>query len=150
MRAVVQRVRNSSVTVGGEVVSSTADGLLCLVGVEKGDGPTDIEYLSNKILGLRIFDDEKGFMNKSVLETGGEILLISQFTLLGDVRKGRRPSWSGAEAPEQAKRTFDEFVGKMSAANPGKVKTGIFQAMMEVSLVNDGPVTVLLDSRRLF
>ena len=150
MRAVLQRVRNASVAVDGSIVSSIGTGLLCLAGIEKNDSQADIEYISNKILGLRIFDDEKGFMNRSVEETGGEVLLISQFTLLGDVRKGRRPSWSAAEAPEIAKQMFEDFVNKMSGLLPGKVKTGVFKAMMEVSLINDGPVTILLDSRKLF
>jgi D-tyrosyl-tRNA(Tyr) deacylase len=150
MRAVIQRVRNASVAVGGSIVSSIGTGLLCLAGIEKNDSQADIEYISNKILGLRIFDDEKGFMNLSVTETQGEVLLISQFTLLGDVRKGRRPSWSDAEAPEKARQMFSDFVDKMSGLLPGKVKTGVFQAMMEISLINDGPVTILLDSRKLF
>ena len=150
MRAVLQRVRNASVAVDGSIVSSIGTGLLCLAGIEKNDSQADIEYISNKILGLRIFDDEKGFMNRSVEETGGEVLLISQFTLLGDVRKGRRPSWSAAEAPEIAKQMFEDFVNKMSGLLPGKVKIGVFKAMMEVSLINDGPVTILLDSRKLF
>ena len=150
MRAVLQRVRNASVAVDGSIVSSIGTGLLCLAGIEKNDSQADIEYISNKILGLRIFDDEKGFMNRSVQETEGEVLLISQFTLLGDVRKGRRPSWSAAEAPEIAKRMFEDFVNKMSGLLPGKVKIGVFKAMMEVSLINDGPVTILLDSRKLF
>ncbi len=150
MRAVLQRVRKASVEVGGSVVSSIGTGLLCLAGIEKNDSQADIEYISNKILGLRIFDDEKGFMNLSVAETQGEVLLISQFTLLGDARKGRRPSWSDAEAPETARQMFADFANKMSGLLPGKVKTGVFQAMMEVSLINDGPVTILLDSRKLF
>ena len=150
MRAVLQRVRNASVTVEGLVVSSIGTGLLCLAGIEKNDSQADLEYISNKILGLRIFDDEKGFMNRSVSETGGEVLLISQFTLLGDVRKGRRPSWSAAEAPDTARQMFEDFVNKMSGLLPGKVKTGVFKAMMEVALINDGPVTILLDSRKLF
>jgi D-aminoacyl-tRNA deacylase len=150
MRSVIQRVRNASVAVDGSVVSSIGKGLLCLAGIEKNDSQADIEYISNKILGLRIFDDEKGFMNRSVAELEGEILLISQFTLLGDVRKGRRPSFSDAEAPEKARQMFTDFVNKMSKLLPGKVKTGVFQAMMEVTLINDGPVTILLDSRKLF
>jgi D-aminoacyl-tRNA deacylase len=150
MRAVLQRVKNASVAVNGSVVSSIGEGLLCLAGIEKNDSQADIEYISNKITGLRIFDDEKGFMNLSVAETGGEVLLISQFTLLGDVRKGRRPSWSAAEAPDTARVMFETFVMKMSELLPGKIKTGIFQAMMEVSLINDGPVTIMLDSRKLF
>ena len=150
MRAVLQRVRNASVAVDGSIVSSIGTGLLCLAGIEKNDSQADIEYISNKILGLRIFDDEKGFMNRSVAETEGEVLLISQFTLLGDVRKGRRPSWSAAEAPETARQMFEDFVNKMSGLLPGKVKAGVFKAMMEVSLINDGPVTILLDSRKLF
>jgi D-tyrosyl-tRNA(Tyr) deacylase len=150
MRAVLQRVKNASVTVDGLVVSSIGRGLVCLAGIEKTDSQADLEYISNKILGLRIFDDEKSFMNRSVAETGGEVLLISQFTLLGDVRKGRRPSWSAAEAPETARQMFEDFVNKMSRLLPGKVKTGVFKAMMEVALINDGPVTILLDSRKLF
>jgi D-aminoacyl-tRNA deacylase len=150
MRVVLQRVKNAAVAVNGSVVSSIDAGLLCLAGIERNDSQADIEYITNKITGLRIFDDEKGFMNLSVTETGGEILLISQFTLLGDVRKGRRPSWSSAEAPETARVMFEAFVGRMSALLPGKVKTGVFKAMMEVSLINDGPVTILLDSRKLF
>jgi D-aminoacyl-tRNA deacylase len=150
MRAVLQRVKNASVAIDGIMVSSICSGLLCLAGIEKNDTQTDIEYISNKILGIRVFDDEKGFMNRSVQETGGEVLLISQFTLLGDVRKGRRPSWSTAEAPETARLMFVDFVNKMSGLLPGKVKEGVFKAMMEVSLINDGPVTILLDSRKLF
>lgn len=150
MRAVLQRVKNASVAVNGSVVSSIGEGLLCLSGIERNDSQADIEYISNKIAGLRIFDDEKGFMNLSIAETCGEILLISQFTLLGDVRKGRRPSWSAAEGPDTARAMFDTFTERMSALLPGKVKTGVFQAMMEVSLINDGPVTILLDSRKLF
>ncbi len=150
MRAVLQRVKNASVAVNGSIVSSIGTGLLCLAGIEKNDSQADIEYISNKITGLRIFDDEKGFMNLSVAETGGEILLISQFTLMGDVRKGRRPSWSAAESPDTARAMFDAFTERMSTLLPGKVKTGVFQAMMEVSLINDGPVTILLDSRKIF
>jgi D-tyrosyl-tRNA(Tyr) deacylase len=150
MRAVLQRVKNASVTVDGLVVSSIGTGLLCLAGIEKNDSQADLEYISNKIFGLRIFDDEKGFMNLSVAESGGDVLLISQFTLLGDVRKGRRPSWSAAEVPDTARQMFEDFVNKMSGLLPGKFKTGVFKAMMEVALINDGPVTVLLDSRKLF
>jgi D-aminoacyl-tRNA deacylase len=150
MRAVIQRVTGASVKIDGAVFASIGSGLLCLAGIEKNDTQADMEYITNKITGLRIFDDEKGFMNLSVAETGGEVLLISQFTLLGDVRKGRRPSWSSAESPDTARAMFDAFAGRMSALLPEKVKTGVFQAMMEVSLINDGPVTILLDSRKLF
>jgi D-tyrosyl-tRNA(Tyr) deacylase len=150
MRAVIQRVSLASVSIEGQVRALIGKGLVCLAGIEKEDSLNDLDYIANKILNLRIFDDEKGFMNKSVSDINGEILLISQFTLLGDARKGRRPSFTAAESPEKARDMFDSFVKKISGLYPEKVKTGVFKAMMDISLVNEGPVTVLLDSRRLF
>jgi D-tyrosyl-tRNA(Tyr) deacylase len=120
------------------------------VGIEAGDGPDDIDYLARKICSIRIFDDENGVMNLDASEVSGEILLISQFTLHGDVRRGRRPSYSRAEAPDSAKEKFEGLVVKVKEIFPGKVATGKFQAMMDVSIINHGPVTILLDSKRLF
>lgn len=150
MRAVVQRVRSASVTVDGEVISRIGGGLCCLIGVELSDGPTDIEALARKICSLRIFDDSEGIMNLDVSEIRGDILLISQFTLLADARKGRRPSYSNAESPERALPVFDGFVTKMKELYKGRIETGKFQAMMDVEIINHGPVTILLDSRKLF
>jgi D-aminoacyl-tRNA deacylase len=150
MRAVIQRVKGASVTVDGTVLSRIGIGLCCLVGIETGDGPDDIDYLARKICSIRIFDDENGVMNLDASEVSGEILLISQFTLHGDVRRGRRPSYSRAEAPDSAKEKFEGLVVKVKEIFPGKVATGKFQAMMDVSIINHGPVTILLDSKKLF
>jgi D-tyrosyl-tRNA(Tyr) deacylase len=150
MRAVIQRVKGASVTVDGAVLSRIGMGLCCLVGIEAGDGPSDIDYLARKICSIRIFDDENGVMNLDVSGISGEILLISQFTLHGDARKGRRPSYSKAEAPESAREKFEGFILKVKELYPGKVETGKFQAMMDVSIINHGPVTILLDSKKLF
>jgi D-tyrosyl-tRNA(Tyr) deacylase len=150
MRAVIQRVKEASVTVDGSVLSRIGMGLCCLVGIEAGDGPSDIDYLARKICSIRIFDDENGVMNLDVSDISGEILLISQFTLHGDARKGRRPSYSRAEAPETAREKFEGLVVKIKEIFPGKVETGKFQATMDVSIINHGPVTILLDSKRLF
>jgi D-tyrosyl-tRNA(Tyr) deacylase len=150
MRAVIQRVTGASVRVDGEVFSRIGFGLCCLVGIESSDGPDDIDYLAHKICSLRIFDDENGIMNLNVSQARGDILLISQFTLLGDARKGRRPSYSGAETPEAASVIFDDLILRMKEIFPGRVETGKFQAMMDVEIVNHGPVTILLDSRKLF
>lgn len=150
MRAVIQRVKGASVEVQGEVFSRIGCGLCCLIGVESFDGAGDVEYLARKICSLRVFDDASGVMNLDVTETSGDILLISQFTLLGDARKGRRPSYSGAETPEKAQAIFDELVLEVKGIHSGRVETGKFQTEMEVSLVNQGPVTILLDSRKLF
>lgn len=149
MRAVIQRVIESHVDVDGETVGSIASGMLVLLGVEKGDEKSDFDYVLNKTLGLRIFEDEDGKMNLSASQVGAEVLVISQFTLLGDVRKGRRPAFTGAEDPSIAEPTYLDFVGAIRAAGL-KVETGIFAADMKVHLVNDGPVTILLDSRKLF
>jgi len=145
MRLVVQRVREASVEVDGEVIGRIGRGLLVLVGVGKGDGESDAAYLAEKVVNLRIFDDEEGKMNRSLLEVGGGVLAVSQFTLYGDVRKGRRPSFERAAPPAEAERLFDYFVGELKKRAP-EVATGRFGARMQVSLVNDGPVTLILEN----
>ncbi len=145
MRAVVQRVQQASVEVNGEVVARIDQGLLVLLGVGDGDTPDDSQYLANKIAHLRIFSDEDGKMNRSVQDVGGSILAVSQFTLYGDCRRGRRPSFSSAASPEQADDLYEMFVEKLRVEGL-HVVTGVFQAHMEVALVNDGPVTMLLSS----
>lgn len=149
MRAVVQRVRSASVTAGGQAAGRIGGGLLVFVGISHADGPRDVEYISAKICELRIFPDEQGRMNRSVIETGGALLVVSQFTLLADCRKGRRPSLDAAAPPALAEALYDDLVRSLRARGPA-VETGVFQAHMEVALVNDGPVTMLLDSTRLF
>ena len=149
MRAVIQRVIESHVDVDGKTVGSIAAGMLVLLGVEKGDEQSDFDYVLNKTLGLRIFEDEDGKMNLSAAQVGAEVLVISQFTLLGDVRRGKRPAFTAAEDPSIAEPTYLKFVEAMRAAEL-KVETGIFAADMKVHLVNDGPVTILLDSRKMF
>ena len=148
MRAVVQRVAGASVSVPGEKVTSIGEGLLVLAGIHEDDDRDDLVYIRDKILGLRIFDDDQGVMNRSVGDINGDILLVSQFTLYGDVRRGRRPSYSSAMPPEKAKSFFDQFVTSVRDLYPG-VQSGIFGAHMEISLVNSGPVTILLDSARI-
>lgn len=149
MRAVVQRVKEAAVTVGGERVSAIGPGLLVLLGVGREDGEADADYLADKVVHLRIFEDEAGQMNRSVLETGGTVLVVSQFTLYGDARRGRRPGYSAAAAPEEAVRLYRYFVERVAASGL-EVREGVFRAMMDVGLVNRGPVTLLLDSARLF
>ncbi len=149
MRAVVQRVSRAQVGVGGELVGRIDAGLLVLLGVGKDDTPADAEYLAAKVVGLRIFEDESGKMNQSVVEIGGAVLAVSQFTLYGDVRKSKRPSFDDAAPPQLAKELYEHFVRKVREAGV-KCETGRFQAMMQVELVNDGPVTILLDSKRTF
>ena len=149
MRAVVQRVIKAEVRVDGLVVGAVGRGMLVLLGVGKDDSLKDAQSLADKILNLRIFDDAEGRMNLSLLETNGELLCVSQFTLYGDCRKGRRPSYDQAARPEAAAGLYDAFVAAARAAGVN-VQTGKFQAMMEVELVNDGPVTLLLDSERVF
>lgn len=146
MRAVVQRVTQSHVEIDGELVSSISAGLLVLLGVAQNDDNKDADYLSDKIVNLRIFEDEDGKMNRSVMETGGEILVVSQFTLLGDCRKGRRPSFVKAASPEKAQKLYTRFVNQIRRKGI-PVFTGRFQAMMAVSLVNDGPVTLVVESK---
>ncbi len=149
MRAVVQRVSEAAVVVDGQEISRIGTGLLVLLGVEIGDTEKEGAFLADKIINLRIFPDAAGKMNLSVSEIGGEILIVSQFTIVGDCRKGRRPSYSGASPPERARDLCDLF-NKELRARGIEVKTGEFQAMMKVSLINDGPVTLLLDSRKKF
>jgi D-tyrosyl-tRNA(Tyr) deacylase len=146
MRAVVQRVKESSVTVNNLMISRIGPGLLVLLGVSETDDSGDAEFLSEKIPHLRIFEDEAGKMNRSLLETRGEMLVVSQFTLLGDCRKGRRPSYIQAAGPEKAEQLYEMFVEKIREKGVA-VKTGRFRAMMEVALINDGPVTLILDSK---
>lgn len=148
MRAVVQRVSRAAVRVEGEVVGEIGRGLLVFVGVTNDDGPADVEYIASKVVNLRIFADEAGRMNRSVVETGGGVLLVSQFTLAGDSRRGRRPSFDAAAPPELARALYEDVVRAVREANI-PVATGKFQAEMHVELVNDGPVTLLLDSTRL-
>ena len=148
MRAVVQRVSRASVTVEGNVTGSIEKGLLVFLGIEEADTSEDVKYICDKVANLRIFEDEQGKMNRSVLDEGGSVLLVSQFTLYGDARNGRRPSFSKAARPENALPLYEEAIRLLKETVP--VETGEFQAMMEVSLINDGPVTILLESKRLF
>jgi D-aminoacyl-tRNA deacylase len=145
MRVVLQRVKNASVTVSGEKISEIGEGLLLLVGVAKDDGEGEASWLAEKIAGLRIFNDEDGKMNLGVRDVGGEILAVSQFTLLADTRKGKRPSFIKAALPEEAEPLFDYFCERLREAGVASVKTGSFGAMMDVALVNDGPVTIVLE-----
>jgi len=149
MRAVVQRVSRCRVTVEGNTVGEIGHGLLVLLGVGKSDAEPAADYLVEKIIGLRIFEDAEGKMNLSVQDAGGALLVVSQFTLFGDVRRGKRPSFDAAARPEEAKRLYEYFVSRVRAAGL-RCETGQFQAMMEVELVNSGPVTILLDSEKLF
>ena len=146
MRAVIQRVKSSSVTVNNKVISQINGGLLVLLGVETADKPSDAEYLANKIANLRIFEDENGKMNRSLIDIAGEALVVSQFTLLGDCRKGRRPSFMHAAPPDKAKSLYRYFADQMQKKGI-TTQTGKFQTMMEVSLINDGPVTLILESK---
>ncbi len=146
MRTVVQRVSWSRVHVAGELTGEIDGGLCVLVGVTHGDGVQDVQWMAEKGANLRIFEDESGKMNRSVQDVGGGILLVSQFTLYGDARKGRRPSFTSAAPPEQAERLYDDLVSALETRGI-RVQTGVFQAMMQVSLCNDGPVTIILDSK---
>jgi D-tyrosyl-tRNA(Tyr) deacylase len=148
MRAVVQRVSEASVSVNGETVGSIGKGILVLLGISKRDTDKDIRYVADKILDLRIFDDENGTMNLSAIDVAAELLVVSQFTLYGDTRRGRRPSYIDAAAPEDAKAVYERFVS-VCRERCAKVETGVFQAMMDVSLVNDGPVTIIIDSEKI-
>ena len=149
MRAVVQRVARASVRVRGVTVGAIDAGLVALVGVAAGDGPADLAYIASKIAELRVFPDDDGRMNRSVADVGGALLIVSQFTLLGDVRKGRRPAFTGAEAPAVARATYEALVERLRQTGL-HVEAGHFQAHMSLELVNDGPVTILVDSRRVF
>jgi D-aminoacyl-tRNA deacylase len=145
MRLVLQRVKGAHVDVGGETVGSISTGLLILVGVAVTDTRKQAEYLADKVIYLRIFPDDQHRMNRSILEVGGSLLVVSQFTLYGDCRKGRRPSFDQAAPPEQARQLYEYFVERLSSRNV-IVQTGVFQAEMQIHLVNDGPVTFVLDS----
>ena len=149
MRSVLQRVSRASVTVDGRVVGSIGAGLVALVAVADGDGPADLEYTASKIRDVRIFPDAEGRMNRSLADTGGAVLAVSQFTLMGDARNGRRPGFTGAAAPEVARGLYEALVERLRRSGLA-VETGEFQTQMDVELVNDGPVTILIDSRRLF
>jgi D-tyrosyl-tRNA(Tyr) deacylase len=145
LRIVLQRVKEASVTVEGNRISSIGPGLLLLVGVAHGDDETEADWLAEKVAGLRIMADEEGKMNLSVRDVGGAVLAVSQFTLLADTRKGKRPSFVGAAPPEEAARLFDYFCERLRTAGVSQVETGRFGAMMDVALVNDGPVTIVLE-----
>ncbi|MBE7449519.1 MAG: D-tyrosyl-tRNA(Tyr) deacylase [Kofleriaceae bacterium] len=150
MRAVVQRCRRAQVTVEGQVVGAIERGLVVLLGAGKGDGDADLAYVVDKVVNLRIFPDDEGKMNRSVLELGGGVLLVSQFTLYGDTRKGRRPAFVDALEPGPAEALYERAVAAVRAAGVTQVATGVFRADMQVELVNDGPVTILVDSRKQF
>ncbi len=149
MRAVVQRVSRAKVSVNGEIAGEIGLGLLVLLGVGRDDNESDAIYLAEKIAGLRVFEDEQGKMNLSVQQVGGSVLAVSQFTLYGDVRRGKRPSFDAAAAPDAAKRLYEFFVEHIRSAGL-RCETGRFQEMMQVELVNEGPVTILMDSRKEF
>ena len=149
MRAVVQRVTSARVTVGDRVTGEIGPGLLVLLGVEQEDGPADLQYITAKIRDLRIFADDAGKMNLSVHDRRGAVLVVSQFTLAGDARNGRRPSFASAAPPQIARALYEDVVRELRTSGL-RVETGEFQAMMQVALVNDGPVTILLDSRKTF
>ncbi len=149
MRAVVQRVSRAKVTVAGETVGEIGTGLLVLLGVGQNDTEADADYLGEKVAGLRIFEDAEGKMNRAAGDSGGAVLAVSQFTLYGDARRGKRPSFDAAARAEQARRLYDHFVEKLRATGL-RCETGRFQEMMQVELVNEGPVTILLDSQKAF
>ena len=149
MRAVIQRVSRAKVTVNGETTGEIGNGLLVLLGVATGDTDADADYLAEKIVGLRIFEDQNGKMNLSVADTAGALLVVSQFTLYGDVRRGKRPSFDAAAPPQQARELYEYFVERIRDAGL-TCETGRFQEMMQVELVNEGPVTILLDSTKAF
>ena len=147
MRAVIQRVKNASVAIGGKIRSEIGPGLLVFVGIEEADNDTDIGWLGNKIIQLRIFNDSNGVMNLPVMETDGEIMVISQFTLHAKTKKGNRPSYIMAARPENAIPLYNKFVDTLSRLSGKNIATGEFGAMMEISLVNDGPVTIIIDTK---
>jgi len=149
MRAVVQRVKKSNVTVDDKITGKIGQGLMVLIGVEDGDSEKDADYIADKVCGLRIFEDEQGKMNLSVEDIGGEVLAVSQFTLLADARKGRRPSFTKAAAPDEANALYRKVIDKIESRNIN-VEEGVFQAEMMVEIHNDGPVTILLDSNKMF
>ena len=146
MRAVIQRVKSSAVNVDDEAIGKIGSGILVLLGVAKTDKPSDAEYLADKIVNLRIFEDDKSKMNRSLLDTGGEMLVVSQFTLLGDCKKGRRPSFVNAAEPHLAHELYEQFVARVRQKGVS-VQTGRFRTIMDVSLINHGPVTLIIESR---
>jgi D-tyrosyl-tRNA(Tyr) deacylase len=150
LRAVVQRVSQASVTISDNIVAQIGKGLLVFLGISKSDQESDISWMADKIVNLRIFEDEQNKMNKSLLDVMGDVLVVSQFTLFGDCRKGRRPSFTDSATPEKAKVLYDEFLSYLKEKYPINVQQGEFQAHMKVNIINDGPVTLLLDSQKLF
>jgi D-aminoacyl-tRNA deacylase len=148
MRVVIQRVLSAAVTIDKNIYSSIDDGLLILVGIESGDAEEDIVWLVNKIVGLRIFNDEEGKMNLSVSDVGGQYLVISQFTLHASTKKGNRPSYIKAARPEYAELLYEKFISLLSDISQKSIKTGVFGADMKVSLINDGPVTIIIDTKQ--
>ncbi len=147
MRSVIQRVSHAGITINGELKCSIGRGLLVLIGIEESDGPEDIEWLSKKMIQLRIFDDEAGVMNRSLIETGGELMLVSQFTLFASTKKGNRPSYVRASKPDTAIPVYEAMIVQLEKDLGKKVQTGVFGADMKVNLLNDGPVTILMDSK---
>ncbi len=147
MRVVIQRVRRASVSIGGEVHCAIGHGLLVLFGVESGEGLDDLDWLVNKVINLRIFDDQNGVMNRSVMEIDGEILVVSQFTLHAKTKKGNRPSYISAAQPDEAIPVYEEFIRNLECRLAKRVSSGIFGADMQVELVNDGPVTIVMDTK---
>ena len=150
MRAVVQRVLSAKVLVDGKEISSISKGILVLLGISKDDGEEDISYMVKRISNLRIFEDESGKMNYSIRDIGGEVLVVSQFTLYGDVRWGNRPSFENSAPRDRAEKIYDAFCNQLSAELGKEVKRGVFGAMMEIHLVNYGPVTIIVDSKKIF
>jgi D-aminoacyl-tRNA deacylase len=149
MRAVIQRVKSAQVIVNKEVIGSIGFGILVLLGISREDNYDDADYLLEKIINLRIFDDQDGKMNRSLFDVGGEMLIVSQFTLIADCRKGRRPSFTAAAEPAEAKKLYQYFIERVKEQGI-TVATGAFQALMEVGLINNGPVTILMDSKKVF
>lgn len=150
MRAVVQRVKRAQVTVEGRITGRIEKGILVLLGVGEDDEIKDLKYIADKIIKLRIFEDNEDKMNLSVLDVGGKVLVVSQFTLYGDCRKGNRPSYSKAAKPQKAKDYYERFIEYLNNKYNIQVETGVFQASMEVDFINDGPVTLMLDSKKIF
>ena len=148
MRIVIQRVSHASVTIDSQVKSTIGPGLLLLVGIEEADGPEDVEWMAHKVINLRIFDDENGVMNRSILDAGGDMLVVSQFTLFASYKKGNRPSWLRAARHETSIPLYEAFCARLSEGIGKPVGTGEFGANMKVELLNDGPVTILMDSKR--
>ena len=147
MRVVIQRVKKASVSVEGKTISAIGEGLLLLLGIESTDTEEDIQWLCHKVLGLRIFDDEEGVMNRSIMDVGGEAIVVSQFTLMASYKKGNRPSWIRAAGHEHAVPMYERFVKVLSEGLGKPVGTGVFGAMMQVELINDGPVTICMDTK---